>query len=102
MRRDVRGRIKTCTILKEINRWYVCISTEVIFQTLKNQKHEKPVVGVDVGLEKLVTLSDGIIFENPRCLTNSENRLKKLHRNLCKKKRRSKNRAKARIMLAKM
>src|SRR5215813_7259775 len=58
-------------------------------------------VGIDVGLKSFSTDSDGNTVENPRYLRKAEKRLKRLHRQLSRKQKRSKNRTKARKRLAK-
>jgi putative transposase len=56
-------------------------------------------VGIDVGLNHFYTDSDGNQVENPRFLHKSETTLKRLNRGLHRKKKGSKNRAKARNRL---
>jgi putative transposase len=58
-------------------------------------------VGIDVGLKAYYTDSDGNTVENPRYLRKAEKRLKRLHRQLSRKQKKSKNRTKARKQLAK-
>jgi putative transposase len=59
-------------------------------------------VGIDVGLKAYYTDSDGNTVENPRYLRKAEKRLKRLHRRLSRKQKKSKNRIKARKRLAKV
>jgi putative transposase len=56
-------------------------------------------VGIDVGLNHFYTDSDGNQVENPRFLRKSEKALKRLNRGLHRKKKGSRNRAKARNRL---
>jgi putative transposase len=56
--------------------------------------------GIDLGLTHFYTDSDGQEKENPRFLRRSERALKRLGRKVSRKVRGSKNRAKARIRLA--
>jgi putative transposase len=58
-------------------------------------------VGIDVGLKAYYTDSDGNTVENPRYLRKAEKRLKRLHRQVTRKQKKSKNRIKARKRLAK-
>ncbi|TLX96657.1 MAG: IS200/IS605 family element transposase accessory protein TnpB, partial [Thaumarchaeota archaeon] len=99
LHRPVEGMPKTCTIIRDIDQWYACISAEVESNPIESLGGEP--VGVDLGVAKLATLSDGRTFENPRHLDNSITRLKTLQRGLSRKRRGSKNREKARVMLAK-
>ena len=57
--------------------------------------------GIDVGLLAFYTDSEGHTVENPRHYRKAEKRLKRLHRQLCRKQKKSKNRKKARKQLAK-
>jgi transposase len=57
--------------------------------------------GIDVGLKAFSTSSDGHTVENPRYMRLAEKKLKKLHRQLSRKKKGSSNRNKARKQLAK-
>jgi putative transposase len=58
-------------------------------------------VGIDVGLKAFSTDSEGNTVENPRYTRLAEKRLKRLHRQLSRKQKKSSNRKKARKQLAK-
>jgi putative transposase len=58
-------------------------------------------VGIDVGLKAFYTDSDGQTVANPRYLRKAETRLKRLHRRVSRKVKRSKNRRRAIKRLAK-
>ncbi len=60
------------------------------------------IVGVDLGITHLATLSTGEKIENPRHYLKYQQRLKVLQRRLSKKQKGSKNRNKARIAVAKL
>jgi len=99
LHRAVKGKIKTCTIKRELNNWYVCFSCEVKPELL-SETHKS--VGVDVGIEKYAALSDGILIENPRFLRQSESKLKHEQRCLSRKKKGSNSRIKQRERLTKL
>jgi len=100
LHRVPKGKIKTLTIkVNKANQWFAVFSCEM--PDVKVTHPSKDKVGIDVGLEKFCTLSDGLSFDNPRCLTQSEKRLKLLQRRVSRKKKGSKNRRKARFRLAK-
>ena len=95
------GTIKTCTIIRDIDRWFACITTTTAIKNNTNIKTDS-VIGLDVGLTNWITLSDGgQVIDRPRFLKQSIARIKSLQRNLSRKKKGSKNRNKARIHLAK-
>ena len=72
--RPVEGTIKTCTIKREADGWYV------IFAVEENQCRFIPKtgerVGIDVGIENFASLSTGEAVENPRCYRAAEKELK--------------------------
>ncbi|MGW6935875.1 RNA-guided endonuclease InsQ/TnpB family protein [Lentzea sp. NPDC054927] len=59
-------------------------------------------VGIDVGLDHLLTLSTGEKFNNPRHEHRERTALTKAQRALCRKQKGSSNRAKARIKVARV
>lgn len=99
LHRAIKGKIKTCSIKRELDNWYVCFSCEVQPEPLlKTQKS----VGIDVGIEKYATLSDGTLIENPRFFRESEAKLKREQRKLSRKQKGSNSRKKQKIKLAKI
>lgn len=99
LHRVIKGTIKTCTIKREVDKWYVCFSCEVEPERLPKTNKS---VGVDVGLEKFAALSDGTMVENPRYLRKSEAKLKHEQRKLSRKKKGSNSRKKQRTKVAKI
>lgn len=97
--RPVEGRIKTCTIKREADGWYVIFAVEEDRSPYYPPTGEE--VGVDVGIEKLATLSTGEGIENPRHLRQAEARLKTAQRKVSRRKRGSRRRRKAVALLAK-
>lgn len=73
----------------------------VVEEPAKQPKTNRgPPVGIDLGLMCLAVLSDGTHIRNPRHLQKSEEKLKRLQRQLSRKKRGSRNRYKAKLRLA--
>lgn len=99
LHRAIKGSIKTCTIKRELDKWYACFSREVEPETLP-KTHKS--VGVDVGIEKFAALSDEALIENPKFLQKSEAKLKHEQRLLSRKKKGSNSRIKQRQRLAKL
>lgn len=99
LHRKIQGTVKTCTIKRELNNWYVCFSCEGEPEILPKTGKS---IGIDVGLEKFATLSDGMIIENPRYLRQSEAKLKREQRKLSRTKKGSNSRKKQKTKLAKM
>jgi len=81
-------------ILKRSNRkWYVCLQVE--FAAPEPQPREREPVGIDVGLLRLLTLSDGTQIENPRWLRESLADLRVAQRRLSRRVKGSNRRRKA-------
>ena len=98
--RAIEGNIKTCTIKKDIAQWYVSFSCEIDIPVIPVEIKTK--TGIDVGLSSLITMSNGSQIEPPQFLRASEKRLSREQIHLLKKKLRSKNRNKQRIIVAKV
>jgi putative transposase len=97
--RPIQGDIKTVTIRRDADQWYVCFSCVVALE--QPTPPDRPAVGIDVGLEYFATLSDGSHVANPRYLRAAEEALAKRQRKLQTKKRGSQNRRRARLLVAK-
>ncbi|HMB45840.1 MAG TPA: RNA-guided endonuclease TnpB family protein [Candidatus Methanoperedens sp.] len=102
--REIEGKnsrtIKTCTIKKDVNHWYVSFSCKIDIPIVPMEIKTK--TGIDVGLKSLVTFSNGEQIKPPKYLRVSEKRLAREQIHLSKKKKWSKNRNKQRIMVAKV
>ena len=101
--KDITGKIKTLTIKKEpTGNWYAVIIAEGEFKNENHVCEGDKAVGIDIGITSLVATSDGELVQNPKILNKSEKLLKIRNRQLSKKQKRSKNRVKAKIRLAKV
>ena len=98
--REIEGKIKTCTIKKDIDQWYVTFSCDIDIPIIPVDIKTR--TGIDVGLKSLITMSNGEQIEPPKYLRASEKRLAREQIHLSKKKLRSKNRNKQRIVVAKV
>ena len=98
--RQFDGEIKSCTVSKTpTNKYYISILVDEDIKQLPKSNNK---VGIDLGIKDFAITSDGEVFENPKWLRKSEKRLKKLQRDLSRKKKGSKNRNKARLKVAKL
>jgi len=127
--REIKGTIKTLTLKRESSgKWFAvfCVVQErqkrqenkedqestIIDekqerhkQYKKQDKHkeyekQENQIGIDLGLTRFATLSNGEIIENPKHYKKYEERLAFLQRKLSKKKKGSKNREKAKHRVA--
>lgn len=102
MHRTPVGKLKTCAVITDIDQWYCCLTTDDNTEVLAISKPptERP-VGIDGGLLNWLTLSDGMKIQNQLESKAQVKIIKQLQRNLSRKRNGSKNREKARIVLAK-
>ena len=91
--------IKRVRILRRADGYYV----QVGVQTERQIEHVETgsVVGIDMGLKVFYTDSNGKQVSNPRHYRKAEKKLKRLHRQVSRKHKKSANRKKARQRLAK-
>ena len=94
------GKIKSATVSRvPSGKYFVSILVEQPdYEPLPPNDNQ---IGIDLGIKEFLIASDGKIVANPRFLRKSEQRLRKLHKDLSRCKKGSKNREKARIRLAK-
>jgi len=94
------GQIIGLHLVKKADRWWAHFQVDVgAAPAVKTSKHG---VGIDVGLRTFATLSDGNVVEHPRFLKQSLEQLKSVQQELSRKKRGSKNRAKAKLTIARV
>ena len=90
-------QIKTVTLTIEADEFYVSLllkDESIPNLPLKKPEEIKTVIGGDVGIKKLISLSDGTQIKNPQFLKKNERRLTIRQRRLSRKKKGSKNRGK--------
>ena len=92
LHREIKGTIKTCTIKREGDAWYIVLTCEVEPEPLEEKTEA---VGIDLGLLHFATLSTGETIENPRYFRQAEQRLERLQQALSRKKCGSHRRRKA-------
>ena len=98
--REVEGKIKTCTIKKDLlGHWYAILVAEI-----EDVPAVDPTtaIGVDVGLKSLITTSAGESIQYPRYYIQLEEKLAAAQRSLSRKRKGSANRLKAKAKVAKI
>jgi putative transposase len=75
--RPVKGRVKTLQLKRECRRWYVIVVAEADPESLPSSGHA---VGIDVGVARFLTTSDGVVVTNPRFLATAQARIARLQR----------------------
>ncbi|GHO49771.1 hypothetical protein KSX_79340 [Ktedonospora formicarum] len=96
----LNSKISSATIHEQAGRWFVSICVH------EEAKDPQPatgnVIGVDLGVKTLATLSDGRTFKNPRALRKKITALKRASRRHSRKAKGSRNRQKAKLRLSRM
>jgi len=102
MREELRftGRTLAATVSKQADGWYVAILVDTS-DCLSGPLH-RGVVGVDLGIKELATLSTGEVVPALKPHRAANQRLVRLSRSLSRKQKGSSNRAKAKTKLAKL
>src|ERR1700739_2801935 len=99
LHRPVGGKIKTVTVKRECGKWYACFSVECHPKPLPANAKE---MGMDVGLERFATMSDGKSVPNYRWYRKAEARLRRAQRKVARCKKGSHRRRKAVQLLQKV
>ncbi len=97
--KSINGKILNATLSREPNgKYYVSVlykMSDIIKETVPSK-----IVGIDLGVKKLVTLSDGTEYENNKYLLKYEKRIKRMQRALSRKVKESNNYFKCKRKLA--
>lgn len=100
MHRPFEGDIKTVTIKKEVNKWYIIFSCENVSE--KPLPSTGKAIGIDVGIKSFLADSNENIIDNPKWFIQAERELRVKQRRLSRRKKGSNRRKKAREQVAKL
>ena len=96
---NINGKIKSATISRESNgKYYVSVLYEM-YDKIPVINH-RTIVGIDLGIKKLLTLSDGTVYDNNKYIDKYTKRIKRKQRELSRKEKGSKNYYKCKKKLA--
>lgn len=101
------AKLGSVTIKREADGWYIVVlvsSKTTDLPTVKPTKELKSNVSIDVGINKLISLTDGSHIENPKFATNkaARRRMRIRQRRVNRKVKGSNNRSKAGVEVAKL
>src|SRR5690606_21193702 len=101
MRESLRfaGKIMSATVSRVADRWVVSITVQTEDLSHLPEAKNQGVVGVDLGVSALATLSTGEAIHGPKPHRALSNRLRRLSRSLSRKQKGSANRKKAKAKL---
>ena len=93
--------VKQVRISRSADKWYACVSIQCDVSIPDPSPHGHP-IGIDVGIEKFLATSDGVLVKPPKFFKQLQSKLKLLQRRLLRKQKRSKNYEKQRIKVARL
>jgi putative transposase len=99
-RKPHEGKVKTCTVKREGDRWYAILTIEVPDSVPPSVMPPTRPIGVDLGLTALATLSTGEKVEPPKFMRKAETHLKRQQRKLSRKVKGSQNWQKQKVRVA--
>ena len=99
LHRKIEGKIKTVTIKREVDQWFVVFSCEVEEPAPLPLTYED--VGIDLGVTHLATLSNGEMIEHPRYYRRAKKTLEKRQQALSRKQQGSHRRERAKKLIGK-
>lgn len=97
--RKIKGNIKGIIIKKESNKYYAILQSDYEKEHLPKTNKS---VGIDLGVSKFITDSDGVQVESPKFMHKTLDRIKLLQKKVSQKKKGSQNRKKAKLRLSKL
>lgn len=97
---SVEGKILSCTISKnKSNQYFVSIVTN---QEIREKEKTNKSIGIDLGISKFLTDSNGETVENPKFLEENQTKIKRIQKFLSKKKKGSRRFKKLKLRLARL
>lgn len=81
--REVIGEVKNVTVIQSCGKWYVSIQTE--YEVPEQVHKAASMVGLDAGVTKLATLSDGTVYQPVNSFKASQRKLAMLQLQLSRK-----------------
>lgn len=81
--REIVGEVKNATVSQSCGKWYVSIQTE--YEVADPVHNAESMVGLDAGVTKLATLSDGTVYQPVNSFKASQRKLAMLQRQLSRK-----------------
>ena len=98
--RPLEGMAKTCTLKRDGDQWFVSVVCLVEFEA--PQPKTEPIVAIDRGVTNVIADSDGLLLKSPRFYGKILKRLARAQRTVSRRKKGSKNQAKAKSSVARL
>ncbi|MGG8167804.1 transposase [Klebsiella aerogenes] len=98
--RDVIGKIKNATVSQHAGSWYISFQVEIEVEQAAHPSTSA--IGLDVGISKLATLSDGTIFEPVNSFKKNQAKLARLQRQMGRMVKLSANSKKQKVKISRL
>lgn len=100
--REITGTVKSITVSRSAcGKYYASILADDGIALQEPVKTIDTLIGIDLGLTHFAIRSDGVKIANPRFVIRAEKNLRRKQRQLSRKQKGSRNRAKTRLLVAK-
>lgn len=97
---SLKGDIKNVTVSKKGKHWYASVQTE--YEVLPPTHSSSSIIGIDLGIVRFATLSDGTFYNPLNSFSKLEKRLSVTQKRLKNKQKHSRNWKKQKFRIAKM
>jgi len=99
LHRDLTGKVKEVTVLRKASgKWFIIFTCDQEDEV--EPRIDRREVGIDMGLINFATFSDGKVIENPHFLLKTEKRIRRLQKDLSRKRKGSNNWKRSKQLLA--
>jgi putative transposase len=102
LHREIKGKIKTCTIKREGEQWYAVFSSEYELDSSMIFHQNSESVGIDLGVKTFAVLSNGEAIPHPRFYRHMEEKIKAAHQKIHRRKKGSHRRGRAKQELSRL
>src|SRR6266702_6090116 len=102
LHREIKGKMKTCTVKREGEQWFAILTTEYEFDPSMTFHPSSEAVGIDLGVKSFAVLSTGEEIANPRFYRRAEAQIQEGHRKIHRRKKGSRRRHRAKKELSRL
>src|SRR6266702_7135574 len=82
LHREIKGKIKTCTIKREGDQWFACFASEYELDPSMTFHPSEEAALLEVGVKSFAVLSTGEVIANPRFSRRAEAQVQEGHRKI--------------------
>lgn len=93
------GKVNNVVVKRIADKWFAVINIDTLIEA-PIMSENQAIIGVDMGISKMMVVSDGTFYENPKALKSNLKGLKRCQRSLSRKVKGSNNRKKQQVLLA--